>query len=85
MCIMSASGSSTYAKQSASKPRRKPARSRRKIRDIDLTDEPRDLKRDIALHSTPEASNPPSCCMKDSQTLARDEQPGMQSRDELGE
>lgn len=78
MSMMSVSRPSAFAsaKRSARKPKRKPARSRRKIRDIDLTNELHDLERDIALHSTPEASNPPSCSSKDSLTLAHGEQPG---------
>ncbi|KAI9449307.1 hypothetical protein BJY52DRAFT_1227851 [Lactarius psammicola] len=65
---------------STAKPKKKSAarRNRRKIRDIDLTKEIRDLQREIALHSTSET--PP--CTKDGQTLARDEQPSTQERNE---
>src|ERR1700761_5226573 len=58
--------------------KRKPApRTQRKIRDIDLTEEIRDLEHDISLHSTPEASKTHSC-MKDSRILTHDKQPETQ-------
>ncbi|KAI9450750.1 hypothetical protein BJY52DRAFT_1227038 [Lactarius psammicola] len=65
---------------STAKPKKKSAarRNRRKIRDIDLTEEICDLQRETALHSTSET--PP--CTKDGQTLARDEQPSTQERNE---
>jgi hypothetical protein len=81
MCMMSAARQPVIFKKQKRKPAR---RTRRKIRDIDLTKELCDLERDIALHSTPEASNPPSCT-KDGRTLAHDEQLGTQRRDEPGE
>ncbi|KAH9036895.1 hypothetical protein EDB85DRAFT_2142927 [Lactarius pseudohatsudake] len=52
------------------KPQKKKApRRKRKIRDIDLTEEVRDLEREIALSSTSEASKSPPCT-KDGQTLS---------------
>src|SRR6266702_787720 len=65
---------------STAKPKKKSAarRKRRKIRDIDLTEEICDLQREIALHSTLET--PP--CTKDGQTLDSDEQPWTQECNE---
>ena len=78
MCLMSTARKSVPAKEQ----KRKPAhRTWKKIRDIDLTKELCDLERDIALHSTPEASNPPSCT-NSGRTLAYGERPGTQRRDE---
>ncbi|KAH9011679.1 hypothetical protein EDB84DRAFT_1445021 [Lactarius hengduanensis] len=49
-------------------PKKKAPRRKRKIRDIDLTEEVRDLEREIALSSTSEASKSPPCT-KDGRTL----------------
>ncbi|KAH9016329.1 hypothetical protein EDB84DRAFT_1443141 [Lactarius hengduanensis] len=48
--------------------KRRPPAWKRKIRDIDLTEEVRDLEREIALSSTSEASKSPPCT-KDGRTL----------------
>ncbi|KAI9447337.1 hypothetical protein BJY52DRAFT_1228309 [Lactarius psammicola] len=65
---------------STAKPKKKSATrwNQRKIRNIDLTEEICDLQHETALHSTLET--PP--CTKDGQTLARDEQPLTQKRNE---
>ncbi|KAH9027980.1 hypothetical protein EDB85DRAFT_1892758 [Lactarius pseudohatsudake] len=67
MCYMSTGAHLTGAH--LKKPQKKKApRRKRKIRDIDLTEEVRDLEREIALSSTSEASKSPPCT-KDGRTL----------------
>ncbi|KAH9045830.1 hypothetical protein EDB84DRAFT_1435852 [Lactarius hengduanensis] len=71
MCYMSTARSTGAHLTGAhlKKPQKKKApRRKRKIRDIDLTEEVRDLEREIALSSTSEASKSPPCT-KDGRTL----------------
>ncbi|KAH9024378.1 hypothetical protein EDB85DRAFT_1894357 [Lactarius pseudohatsudake] len=66
MCYMSTARSTGAHLTGAQK--KKAPRRKRKIRDIDLTEEVRDLEREIALSSTSEASKSPPCT-KDGRTL----------------
>ncbi|KAH9024717.1 hypothetical protein EDB84DRAFT_1440604 [Lactarius hengduanensis] len=70
MCYMSTGATRAHLTGAhLKKPQKKKApRRKRKIRDIDLTEEVRDLEHEIALSSTLEASKSPPCT-KDGRTL----------------
>ncbi|KAH9048622.1 hypothetical protein EDB83DRAFT_2317369 [Lactarius deliciosus] len=78
MSYMTAAVAGTHLKESK---RNKAARRKRRVGDIDLIEEVRDVEREIALYSTSEASKAPPCT-KDGQTLAYAEQHGTQGRNE---